>query len=170
MTSTTVSHDIVSFFVCSIEKHIVCCISAKKNYYNLTKNSHKFRASVIEMCTSVSKSSGVFWQNSSKPPVKKLNLEKNFTAHELVHKWFLRFLVSFFSHIYRSITYDRHILYSYYVCKRHFSHLYYSWSGKRKKKSFCFWITFACCSVWSIYLILQYSSINIFNYFLHFLK
>ena len=104
MTSTTVSPDIVSFFVCSIEKHIVCCISAKKNYYNLAKNSHKFRASVIEMCTSVSKSSGVFWQNSSKPPVKKLNLEKNFTAHELVHKWFLRFLVSFFSHIYRSLS------------------------------------------------------------------
>ena len=29
----------------------VWCISAKENYYNLTKNSRKFQASVTEMCT-----------------------------------------------------------------------------------------------------------------------
>ena len=32
--------------VCNIKKLIVWCISAKKNYYNITKNSRKFQASV----------------------------------------------------------------------------------------------------------------------------
>ena len=36
-------HDFVSFFVCNIEKLIVWCVSAKKNYYSLTKNPINFR-------------------------------------------------------------------------------------------------------------------------------
>ena len=48
--------------------------SAKENYYNLTKNNHKFQASVTERYTSLSKSSGIFRQNPLKAPVKKLKL------------------------------------------------------------------------------------------------
>ena len=69
-----VSHDFVSFFACNIKKLIVWCVSAKKNYYNLMKNNHKFQASFTERCTSLSKISGIFWQNPLKVPVKKLNL------------------------------------------------------------------------------------------------
>ena len=68
------SHDFVSFFVWNIEKFIACCISAKKNYHNLAKISHKFQAGVTERCTSLSKSSGIFRQNPSKVTVKKLDL------------------------------------------------------------------------------------------------
>ena len=46
----------------------VWCISAKENYYNITKNSRKFQASATETCTSQ------FPQNLLKVPVKKLNL------------------------------------------------------------------------------------------------
>ena len=69
MTSKTVPHVFVIFFVYNINYNI---ISAKKNYYNLTKNNHKFQASVTERCTSLSKSSGIFLQNPLKVPVKKL--------------------------------------------------------------------------------------------------
>ena len=65
------SHDFVGFFVCNTEKHIVWCISAQKNYYNLTKNNHKFQASIAERRTSLSKSLELFRQNSLKVPVKK---------------------------------------------------------------------------------------------------
>ena len=64
---------LVSFFVTSI-KPLVWCISAKKNYYNLTKNNHEFQASVTGRCTSLSKSSGIFWQIPLRVPLKKLNL------------------------------------------------------------------------------------------------
>ena len=60
-------------FLFIIEKLIVRCISAKKNYDNLTKNNHKFQASATERCTSLSKSSGMFRQNPLKVPLKKLN-------------------------------------------------------------------------------------------------
>ena len=66
-------HDFVSFFVCNIMKPIVWCISTKEIYYNLTKNNHKFQASVTEKYTSLSQSSGIFLQNPLKAPVKKLN-------------------------------------------------------------------------------------------------
>ena len=46
-----VPRDLFNFFVCNIEKLIVWCISAKENYYSLTKNSRKFQASVTERCT-----------------------------------------------------------------------------------------------------------------------
>ena len=69
-----VPDDLFSLFVCNIEKLTVWCISAKENYYNLTKNSRKFQTSVTERCTSLSKCSGMFQQNLLKVPVKKLNL------------------------------------------------------------------------------------------------
>ena len=47
------SHDFVSFFACNIKKLIVWCVSAKKNYYNLMKNNHKFQASVKGVLLSV---------------------------------------------------------------------------------------------------------------------
>ena len=68
-----VMHDFVSFFVCNIEKLIVWFISAKKSYYNLTKNN-KFQARVTERCISLSKSCGIFRENSLKVPVKKVTL------------------------------------------------------------------------------------------------
>ena len=67
--------DFFNFFVCNIEKVIiVSCISAKENYYNLTKNSRKFQASVTERCTSLCNCSGMFRKNLLKVPVKKLDL------------------------------------------------------------------------------------------------
>ena len=61
------SHNFASFFVCNTEKLIVWCITARKNYYNLTKNNHKFQASMTERRTSLNKG----FQNSLKVPVKK---------------------------------------------------------------------------------------------------
>ena len=69
-----VMHDFVSFFVCNIEKLIVWFISAKKSYYNLTKNNNKFQARVTERFISLSKSCGIFRENSLKVPVKKVTL------------------------------------------------------------------------------------------------
>ena len=60
---------------CNIKKLIVWCISAKKNYYNITKNSRKFQASVtILECFSK------IFQNCEKG--------ESFTAHELLRKRF----------------------------------------------------------------------------------
>ena len=109
-------NDFVNFFVCNIKKHIACCISAKKNYCNLTKNSHKFQASV-------SKRSRIFWQSPSKVPAKKLSLLKNFTILERLQKWFLRFPVRFFWSVYRclfvSYTADT-LCIRIHICKRYF--------------------------------------------------
>ena len=58
----------------SLIKPVAWCISAKKNYDDLTKNNPEFQATVTERGTSLSKSSGIFWQNPLKIPVKKLNL------------------------------------------------------------------------------------------------
>ena len=74
MTSTTVAHDFVSFFVCNIKKVIVWCIYVRKKYYNLTKNKLKFQVSVTEWYTSLDKGPGIFRQNPLKVPVKKSNL------------------------------------------------------------------------------------------------
>ena len=46
----------------------------KENYYNHTKNSRNFQTSVTEMCTFLSKRSGMFRQNVLKEPGKKINL------------------------------------------------------------------------------------------------
>ena len=69
-----VPHNFVSFIVCNIVRPIVWCISAKDNYYSLTKYNHKFQASVTKRYTSLSKSSGIFRKNPLKAPVKKSNL------------------------------------------------------------------------------------------------
>ena len=74
------------FLFCNIEKSIVWCISAKKNYYSLTKNNHKFLASVTERGT---------WE--------KVRSLKNLYYTRIFHKWFLRFPVRFFLPIYRSL-------------------------------------------------------------------
>ena len=66
--------DFVVLFVYEIKKAFVCCICAKKNKYNFTKNNHKFQGSITERCNSLSKSSGMFWQNLLKVPVQRLNL------------------------------------------------------------------------------------------------
>ena len=55
------------------------------------ENSRKFKASVTERCTSLTKRSGIFRQNLLKVLVKKLNLSKTFTT--LLQKRFLRFPV-----------------------------------------------------------------------------
>ena len=123
------SHEFVSSFVCNIEKIIAWCISAKKNYYNLTKNNHKFQASVTERCYSLSKSSGIFRQNPLKVPVKKLNLYKNFTTHDLLRKWFLRFPIKSFSAIYRILFLSCMtgiLCIRIHICKKYFFPLYYS--------------------------------------------
>ena len=85
---------LVSLFVKS--KLIVWRISAKENYFNLTKNSRKFQSSVNRRYSSLSKRSGMFRQNLLKVAVKKLNLKNLFTTHELLQNWFLRFPVGFF--------------------------------------------------------------------------
>ena len=71
-----VSRDFVSFFACNIKKLIVWCVSAKKNYYNLMKNNHKFQASVTERCTSLSKISGIFLAKFFKSTSKKVKYLK----------------------------------------------------------------------------------------------
>ena len=64
---------LVSLFVTS--KNVLFGVFlSRKNYYNLTKNNHKFHVSVSERCTSLIKSSGIFRQNPLKVPMKKLNL------------------------------------------------------------------------------------------------
>ena len=73
-TSTTVPHDLVNFFICNIEKHMVWCISAKKTYCNLTKNNRKIQASVSKRCISLSRIYGILRQNPLNVPVKMLNL------------------------------------------------------------------------------------------------
>ena len=56
------------------KKFIVRYISAKENYYNLTKNSRKFQASVTERFTSLSKHSGIFRQKVLNVLAQKLSL------------------------------------------------------------------------------------------------
>ena len=123
----------VSFFVCNIEKLIVWCISARKNYCNLTKNNHKFQANVTERCTSLSKSSGIFRQNLLKAPAKRLFLKKNYCTWTSSR---LRFPVKFFLPIYRNLLVSftaNTFCIRIHICKKYFFRLYYSWDGKRKK-------------------------------------
>ena len=79
-------HGFFSFFARIIEKLVVWCISIKENYYNLTRNGRKFQASVTERCISLSKRSGMLRGNLLKVHVKKLNVSKDFTRNELLHK------------------------------------------------------------------------------------
>ena len=67
--------------------------------------------------TFFSKGSGMFWQNFLKVAVKKLNLKKPCDTHELLQKWFLRFLspiyLSTYLHKPVCVLYSTHILYLY---------------------------------------------------------
>ena len=147
MTSTTIPHDFVSFFVCNIEKLIFWCIFTSKKYYNLMKNNHKFLANVTERCTSLSKSSGIFQQNALKVPMKMLNFLKKFTTHELLHKGLLRFPVRLFLTYLQKpacVIYGRHILYSHSYLKKVFlpASAVPEMESERKL-NLSFWITFA---------------------------
>ena len=66
--------DRFNLFVCNIKKPIAGCISAKENYFNLTKNRGKFQASATERWTSLSKHFRMFWQNLLKLLVKRFGL------------------------------------------------------------------------------------------------
>ena len=79
----------------------------------------------------------MFRQNSSKVPVKKLNLKKIFTTHELLHKWFLMWSVRFFSPICRGmfVSYTTDIFcIRIHICKRYFFPLllFLRWRAKEK--------------------------------------
>ena len=80
-------HDLFNSFVCNIKKLLLFGLFLpKENYHNLMKNSPKFQANVTERRTSLSKRPRMFRQNLLNAPVKKLNLKKSITAHELLHK------------------------------------------------------------------------------------
>ena len=125
-----------SFFASSIERFIACCISAKKGSCYVTKNSHKFSERVTDSCASLSNNFGIFLQNSSKVPLKKLNLQKTlkytWTSSQVVFEVSSRF----FSYIYRSLllsyTIDIFCI-RIHICKTYFFPLFYSRDGKRKK-------------------------------------
>ena len=90
-------------------------ILPEKNYYNLTNNNLKFQASVTERCDSL----WTILSKSFKSTCEKVNLQKNFTTHELLHKWLLMFPVRFFSPIHRSlfVSYMADIFYiRIYIC------------------------------------------------------
>ena len=124
-------------FVCNIEKLIVRCIYAKIIYYNLTKNSRKFQASVTERCSSFSTHSGIFQQNLLKNACEKVESLKILYCTCFFHL-FTNAL------IYRSllVSYITHIFVFIFV-KGITSRFYNSWDGKRKKNQSYFWITFA---------------------------
>ena len=111
--------DFVSFFVCNIEKPIACCVSAKKNYYNLTKSYMHFRQVSLKGVLLPVRLLEYFGEILQKHLWKSLN----FTTHELLHKWFLRFPVRFFSPIYRSLfasyTADTFCI-RIHICERYF--------------------------------------------------
>ena len=70
------------------------CVSAKKKYYSLVKNNHKFPASVMERCTSLSKSSGIFQQNPLKVPV---NIFLTYLQKRVCIKYYKHILYSYSS-------------------------------------------------------------------------
>ena len=111
----------------------------------------KFQSSVTERCTSLSTRSGMLRQNLFKVPEKKLNLQKSFATHELLHKSFLRFSVRFFylftyppihkKHVY--VLYSTRVLYSYsYLQKVLLPAFTISEMESERKISLSFWIKF----------------------------
>ena len=90
----------------------------------------------------------------------------------MLFKFLVRFL-GFFFHLFTE-TCLCHVRQTYFVfvfifVKGCFFPLLYSWDGK-EKKNLSFGIIFACRLIWSIYLILYYHLISLFNYSLHFLE
>ena len=110
-------HEFVSFFVCDIEKFVACCISTKKNYYNLTNISHKIQTRVTEFRNISAKSFKSIWEK-----VKSL---KKFTTLELLHKWFLWFSVRFFfSPIYLTYFSPIFLTYLYHIRQTYFEFVF----------------------------------------------
>ena len=129
------------------------------------KNSRKFQASVTERCISLSKSSGKSWKSW---------ILKNFTAHELLQKWLLRFPEGFFSPIYLStylqrslpVPYIAHILcIRIHICKRYYFPILLFLRWKAKEKYVLVFRLYLPLD-WSIYLILYNYSINFLKYLL----
>ena len=97
---------LVSLFVAS--RHVLFGVFLPRKIITILQKITKFQARVTEMCISLSKSAGIFRQNTLKVPVKKLNLWKNCTAYERLCK-LLRFPVRFFSPIYRNLLFGSYI-------------------------------------------------------------
>ena len=154
---------------------VVWCISAKENYCNLRKIALNFRRVSLKgvlLLVGVLECFG----KTFKSTCEKVESLKSFTANKLLHKWFLRLPVGFFFHlftyplIYSSliVSYIAHIsCICIHICKRYyFPYLLFLRRKAKKKKILNFgskiWIL-----IWSIYLILCYHLIHLFNYFLH---
>ena len=136
------SHDFFSFFICNIKKLIILCVSAKENYYDLTKNSPEFQANVTERCTSLSKCYRMFRENLLKVPVKNRIFKKPLLHMNFFTSGFWGFQEDFFHlfsspPIYRSLFVSRiaHVFcICIHICKRYItSCFYYSRDGKQKK-------------------------------------
>ena len=145
-------HDFFSFFVYNIEKPIVWCISAKENYYNLTKNCRKFHTSITERCTSLSKHycfvSAKSFQSTCERAEPLKNLYYTWTPSQVIFK----VSVNFFSPIYLStylqkpvcVLYTTHILYSHsYLYKVFFPVFTIPETESERKISLSFWIKVA---------------------------
>ena len=126
---------------------VVWCISAKENYCNLRKIALNFRRVSLK---GVLLSVGVLecFGKTFKSTCEKVESLKSFTANKLLHKWFLRLPVRFFFHLF---TYP--FIYSSLVVS-YIAHIS------------CI-LDHICRLIWSIYLILCYHLIHLFNYFLH---
>ena len=153
---------------------VVWCISAKENYCNLRKIALNFRRVSLKgvlLLVGVLECFG----KTFKSTCEKVESLKSFTANKLLHKWFLRLPVGFFFHlftyplIYSSliVSYIAHILCICISVKGITFHIYYSWDGRPKKKKILNFGSKIWILIWSIYLILCYHLIHLFNYFLH---
>ena len=63
---------LVSLFVAS--RHVLFGVFLPRKIITILQKITKFQARVTEMCISLTKSAGIFRQNTLKVPVKKLNL------------------------------------------------------------------------------------------------
>ena len=115
----------------------VWCISAKENYYNLTKNSRKFQASVTKTCT-FSVSAKSFKSTCEKVESLKI-LYCTWTSSQVIFKFSSRIFFQLLTYalIYRSlfVSYTTHILRIHiHICKRYYFPLllFLRWKAKEK--------------------------------------
>ena len=115
----------------------VWCISAKENYYNLTKNSRKFQASVTKTCT-FSVSAKSFKSTCEKVESLKIHY-CTWTSSQVIFKVSSRTFLALFTYqlIYRSLllSYIGHIMcISIYICKKYYFPLllFLRWKAKEK--------------------------------------
>ena len=141
-TSTTVPHDLFSFFVCNSEKFIVWCISAKENYYNLTKNCHKFQTSVAEKCI-LSVSILDISAKSFQSTCKRVESLKNLSQFLKFHQNFFHLFIHLFTEA-CLCNYSTHILYLYsFLNKVLLTAFTIPEIESKRKISLSFWITVA---------------------------